>query len=419
MYVSWESMYVPWKSVYVSWRVNVFTFFFADSEDSDNGLPPTSLTVDKINVYWSNMDQDRVYYVNKIHSVDTKIQKFHLQSARSLKAIGRSLQPYPSADCLVPRPDFYRVEPVEELSNSIKVRLPEAQAHDECYKYNLAATRYTIYVTECASARPENCGINERTQLQTYENEIEAKNLKPFTKYVFQLGLSNYYSDLQSSPLELGPGIIIRTGAGVPTKPENVSVEALTPTLVSISWLPPKVLNGASVRYEIHWKSVELVNGVRQKGEQLIKLTDQPKNGTLSTTLQPLLPGQEYDIFVRSYPANSTGNYSESSGQKVTMFPEPSNLIKTGVNVNALNLTWVNNDSLTVGYHLEFSVVGLDKWEIADNPIKLSDNKVEFRLTNLHPRTFYKFRFVLRYPRYDNFIWPHDARFTFETLGKF
>ncbi|XP_012264218.2 proto-oncogene tyrosine-protein kinase ROS isoform X2 [Athalia rosae] len=387
------------------------------SPDSGKGLPPTSLTVDKVNVYWSNIDQDQVYFINKLNPDDTEIKKFHLYSARSLKAIGNSLQPYPFAECLIPRQVSYNVELIEKFANSIKIKLPEPVPHFGCDKFHLPATLYTVYITECLVNDPRDCKNRERVRVQSYEKLIEAKNLKPFTKYMFQVGLSNYYSELESSTLELGPGNIIRTDAGAPTRPENVVVQALTPTLASINWMPPKVLNGAVVRYEIHWRSAQLVNGIRQKGEQLIKNTEQPADGKLSAMLQPLLPGQEYLVYVRAYSAHSTTSYNESVPLSVRMYPEPNNLTLTGQSINSMNVSWAPNESITIVYHLEYSIVGLEKWQIATNSVKRND-KVEFIIQNLRPRTLYRFQLVLRYPNYNqDFIWPADARFTFETSG--
>lgn len=385
--------------------------------DFNSGLPPVSLTVDKINVYWTDSRGDKIYFVSKNHPDQQDIKTFYLENLRSIKAIGKSLQPYPLADCLIPHQVVYNCKEVSKTATSITVKLPQPEPDFGCEHYNLPGTLYTIYISQCLENDPNKCESSDKIKLQTYERQIEVKNLKPFTKYRFKLALSNYYGDSESLSLEFGPGVVLRTAAGAPTTPENVTVEALTPTSAAVHWLPPKQLNSADVRYEVHWCSVRLVNGVRQKGEQLIKNSEKPVDGQFSAILQPLQPGQEYMVYVRAYPAQFSDAHTESTGKIVTMYPEPNNLTLTGVSVNALNLTWVPTVNLTISYVLQFTAVGLEKWQVAgDSEIK--GYKVEYRIKGLLSRTLYKFRLVLRYPNYKNdFVWPTDARFTFQTLG--
>ncbi|XP_023290821.1 proto-oncogene tyrosine-protein kinase ROS isoform X2 [Orussus abietinus] len=383
----------------------------------NRGLPPTSLSVDKINVYWSNADTNEIYHANKVYPDDVEIKGLYLSNARSIRAIGKSLQPYPLSDCLIPQQVPYNVEETSKTATSITVKLPRPVAHFGCEDYNLPATLYTIHVSRCLENDPNRCESKDvMLKLQTYDREIEVKDLKPFTRYRFKLALSNYYGDAESLSLEFGPGIILRTGAGAPTTPENVTVQALTPTLAAVYWKPPKILNAAAVRYEVHWRTVRLINGVRPKGEQFVKHTERP-DGTFSETLQPLLPGQEYIVYVRAYPAHFSDAYSESSGQIVKMYPEPNNLTLTVVSVNSLNISWVPTPNLTIDYTLEYTLVGMDKWQVADEP-NIEKDKVEYFVQGLQPRALYKFRLVLRYPNYkQDYTWPPDARFTFQTLG--
>ncbi|XP_076244805.1 receptor protein-tyrosine kinase sevenless isoform X2 [Calliopsis andreniformis] len=397
--------------------INGCTCSLIVSADFNKGLPPTSLTVDKMNIYWSNVAENQIYYINKKYPEDGDIKHFYLTSVRSIKALGKSLQPYPITNCLIPHQVSYNVEEVKKTANSITVRLPQPVPHFGCKKYNLPTTLYTIYVSQCLENDPTKCEDTERTKLQTYEKEYEIKNLKPFTKYRLKLALSNYYADLESMSLEFGSGVVLRTGAGAPTAPENVTVEALTPTLAVVYWMPPKILNAAAVRYEVHWRLDTLINGVRQKGEQWIKGTERTGDGRFYTLLEPWLPGQEYLVFVRAYPAHFNDVYSESPGHAVKMFPEPNNLTLTGVSVNSMNVSWIPSINLTVKYTLEYKDVAVEDWQVA-NESKVDKDRVTYFIRKLQPRTLYKFRLLLRYPSYKkDFVWPTDGRFTFQTLG--
>ncbi|KAK0161869.1 hypothetical protein PV327_008274 [Microctonus hyperodae] len=379
-------------------------------------LPPASLTIDKVNVYWLNLAHE-IYYVNKIYPNEQDIKRIYLDNVNGIKAIGKSLQPYPNPDCLIPYQMSYTVEEMIKKPNSITIKLPMAEPHIGCEYYNLPGIKYTIYVIQCIDNNPHKCDNNDVIKLQTFKRELEVKNLKPFTVYQFKLALSNYYSDMESLNLEFGPPIILRTAAGAPSAPENFTVQACTPTLAAVYWLPPKVLNAAAVRYEIHWRSQRLVNGERPKGEKLIKNVERTIDGRYSELLKPLLPGQDYLVYVRAYPADSNDTYSESEEQVVKMYPEPNNLTLIGVSVNAMNLSWLPNINLTTRYNLEFTTVGSEKWQIAKHT-HINGKKVIYQIKHLLPETAYKFRLILRYPNYNNdFIWPADTRFTFQTSG--
>ncbi|XP_076645581.1 receptor protein-tyrosine kinase sevenless isoform X2 [Halictus rubicundus] len=401
--------------------INGCTCSMVMSADFNKGLPPTSLTVDKKNIYWSNLEEGQIYCMNKEYPDDRNILQNYLPAVRSIKALGKSLQPYPTTNCLIPRQASYNVKEINKTGTTITVRLPQPVPHIGCEKYNLPTTLYTIHVSQCRENDPTKCEDSEdRAKLQTYEKEYTIKNLKPFTKYRLTLALTNYYADLESTGLEFGTGIVLRTGAGTPSAPENVTVQALTPTLAIVYWMPPKILNAEAVRYEVHWRLVRLINGARQKGEQLIKNPESTADGRFFAMLEPWLPGQEYLVFVRAYPVHlglSPDVYSQSPDKEVKMFPEPNNLTLISASVNSMNVSWSPTVNLTIKYTIEYKDVAVENWQIANNSKAEKDN-VTYFIDKLQPRTSYKFRLLLRYPSCKkDFVWPTDGRFTFKTSG--
>ncbi|XP_011869660.1 PREDICTED: proto-oncogene tyrosine-protein kinase ROS isoform X2 [Vollenhovia emeryi] len=382
-----------------------------------------TLTVDKINIYWSNETKDHIYFLkkersfvaDKENSSEPEVKSFYLPDVRRIRALGKSLQPYPTAKCLIPRQMSYNVERVSETANSIVVSLPEPSPERGCQRYSLPTTLYIIHVSHCSKNDPSKC---EETRMQTYERRYEIADLKPFTEYKLKLALSNFYADLQSMRPAFGADVVLKTSAGRPSMPENVTVRALTPTLAAVYWMPPKILNSAVVHYEVHWRSLDLLqNGVRQKGEQLITEPERTADGRFFTTLQPFLPGQEYLVYVRVYPANSNDFYNESRNQTIRMYPEPNNLTMAGASVNSMNISWTRSVNLTVGYLLEYKDVAVEEWQIARH-VEVNEDRVMYRIEDLQPRTLYKFRLRLKYPMYkEDFVWPPDGRFTFQTFG--
>ncbi|KYQ48889.1 Proto-oncogene tyrosine-protein kinase ROS [Trachymyrmex zeteki] len=376
------------------------------------------LTVDKVNIYWYD-GKNQIHFLRKKYffmedtenAPNPEVKNFYLPNVHRITAFGTSLQPYPIMKCLIPRQTGYNVERVNETANSIIVDLPEPNPEYGCQKYSLPTTLYTINVSHCLKNGSNKC---EEISVRTYERRYEIQNLRPFTEYKLKLALSNLYE----KTLEFGEEVVLKTSVDKPSRPENVTIQALTPTLAEVYWMPPKMLNSAVVHYEVHWRSNDLLqNGMRQKGEQLIEEPKRTADGRFFTTLQPLLPGQEYLVYVRVYPANFNDFYNDSLRQRIRMYSEPNNLIMNGVSVNSMNISWIPTVNLTIGYILEYQDVAMEKWQVVQH-IEVNEDQVMYRIEHLQPRTLYKFRLRLKYPKYQDFIWePPDGRFTFQTLG--
>lgn len=382
------------------------------------GLPPTSLTTDKSYIYWSNMASGKIHYADKTFSgEDTRVREYPISDARYIRAIGKSLQPYPDSDCLMPQRAVYSVQQVSKTSTSITVRLPDPAAYLGCEKYSLPATLYTIDVSECRKVidnrtiSDDVCENDDRIRFQTYWKEFEAKGLKPFTEYRFKLTLANYYGDQEFANVDqYGPGLVLRTGAGIPLEPRDVQIRSLTPTLAEVEWRHPEQWNAEYVRYKVIWRSTKPVDGVRPEGEKTVK------DGDVSTYLQPLLPGQEYLVYVRAYPENFTDAHSQSEEKLLKMLPEPNNLTLSGVSSEALNISWTPMKDSIVNHSLEYTVSELERWHVVTEFAQIR-NRLIFRVRNLKAKEYYKFRLVLRYRNCsEDFIWPNDGRFIFQTL---
>ncbi|XP_020283790.1 proto-oncogene tyrosine-protein kinase ROS isoform X2 [Pseudomyrmex gracilis] len=387
-----------------------------------------TLTVDKINIYWSNNSENQIYYlqktnftsVSKTTASEPKLKSLYLPNVRSIIAFGKSLQSYPTANCLIPSHEKYNVTEINKTPNSIVVNLPSPVLNEHgCKRFNLPATKYVIQVSECVGEDKgfNSCDNRDWIAMPTYERRYEIKNLKPFTKYRIKLELSNFYSDLLSGSLYPRSSLVLSTGVGRPGVPENFTVEPLTPTMMVVYWMPPKILNSAVVWYEVHWILISF-NDIRQKGEQVIKEPERKENGKFFTILQPFLPGQEYQVYVRVYPANFNEYYNETSNKTIRMYSEPNNLTVSGVSINSMNISWIPNVNLTIRYLLQYKDIAMEEWQVANNSdYMVEQNVVMYYIEDLQPVTLYNFRLILTYPGHENFTWPPDGRFTFQTLG--
>ncbi|KMQ83188.1 proto-oncogene tyrosine-protein kinase ros, partial [Lasius niger] len=219
--------------------------------------------------------------------------------------------------------------------------------------------------------------------------------------------------------LQFGADVILRTIPGKLNAPENVTVQILTPTLAKIYWMPPKKLNCVAVKYEVQITKI-LFSSTEKIPYQWYRhhmYPERTEDGKFFTTFESLLPGQEYMAFVRVFPTYFDDFFTDSVIKSFYMYSEPNNLTLIGVSTNGMNISWIPSANLTIRYILEYKNDEMQNWQIANN-LKVNIDKVTYYIENLLPGTIYKFRLLLRYPQYkENFIWPLDETFIFQTLG--
>ncbi|XP_029677096.1 proto-oncogene tyrosine-protein kinase ROS-like [Formica exsecta] len=408
------------------------------TKDIGNKLNFKSLTVDKINIYITVENGYDVIYILKkkyalLKSVDAfkYIQKIRVSFSETLVfpkfyALGKSLQSYPSTRCLTLDKRIYNVEkPMYTVTtNSIIVNLPEPIPKNGCKRYNLPATLYTIYINYCLD---NNLNKFDNFTVQTYKRYYEIQNLTPFAEYKLLLTLSNFYSDQLSMYPLFGSEVILKIKPSKLEAPEDVTVEALTPTIAAVYWMPPKKLHCVPVIYKVYWTL--FINttytytsySTRQINELFINKTEHKVGSKFFTIIEPLIPGQKYRIYVRMYPANFSDHYNDSLNKTLYMYSEPNNITLSGVSINGMNISWIPSVNM-IYYLLEYKNVEMQEWQIVrQNSANIFEpnngEKIIYYIKNLLPGTLYKFRLILKYPKYEkDFIWPSDKRFTFSTL---
>ncbi|XP_029679506.1 proto-oncogene tyrosine-protein kinase ROS-like [Formica exsecta] len=382
------------------------------------------LAIDKTNIYFSTYNSDNYLYALKkkyalLDSVDAfkYIQKIK-PSFGILKThvFGKSLQSYPPTKCLTPDKKVYYVEPVMVTTNSIIVNLPKPVPKSGCKRYNLPTTLYTIYISHCLD---NELNKFDNFTVRTYEQYYKIQNLTPLTEYKLLLVISNFYSDQLSIGPLFGSEMILRTKPSKLNKPENVTVQVLTPTKAAVRWMPPKKLNCVPVTYKVYWMLIILVNNTRQihESNKLINKIKHKIHSKFFTIIEPLIPGQKYRVYVRMHPVNYSDLYTNSLSKTLYVYSEPNNITLNEVSINGMNISWIPSVNLTIHYILEYKNVEMQKWQIANNFEPNNEKKVMYYIKNLLPGTLYEFRLILRYPKYEtDFIWPSDGRFTFSTM---
>ncbi|XP_050449850.1 proto-oncogene tyrosine-protein kinase ROS-like isoform X2 [Cataglyphis hispanica] len=383
-----------------------------------------SFVLDKTNIYISTyFINGYVYILKKEYALLDSVDAFkHIRNMSNINvsisvkyyAFEKSLQSYPPTKCLTPDKRVYKIEEVNVTTNSIIINLPEPVPKSGCKKHNLPATLYTINISYCLD---KESNLFDNLTEQTYERHYEIQNLTPLTEYKLLLILSNFYSDQLSMGSLLGSEVTLRTKASKLDAPDNVTVEALTPTVAAVYWIPPKKLNCIPVFYKIYWTLI--TNNTREISESLVvnKIEYKLNNKYLQQIIESLLPGQVYWVYVRIYLANYSDLYTNSLSKTLYMYPEPSNITLNKVSRNGMNISWIPSVNLTIYYVMQYRNVEAQKWQIANNFEPNNEGTVMYYIKNLLPETLYEFRLILRYPNYEkDYIWPSDGRFIFPTL---
>ncbi|XP_029165132.1 proto-oncogene tyrosine-protein kinase ROS-like isoform X2 [Nylanderia fulva] len=389
------------------------------------------LTFDKTNIYFYNQNEKAIYifkklyllFENKEHELKyIRKVRFRENTNYNMKqfiSLDKTLQPYPQTKCLIPNMKDYRIEVLNKTVYTITISLPEPMLNDGCKKYNLPTIIYNISVSYLTCL---DNGSNkfEQYNVSTCERHHTFKNLMPFTEYTLKLALSNFYFDKLSMNLQFGSNVKLMI-LGKIDAPKDVTVQILTPTLAIVYWMPSKKLNCVTVTYEVHWmqysnKTQEIILKSPPFKKPVDKI-EHTTNGKLFTTIL-LQSQQNYQIYVRVYPHNFSQHFNDSLN-KMIYTSEPNNLNLSGVNTISMNVSWNSSVNLTI--HTEFRPIleyknnVMREWQIANNSDR-NNNTITYYIKNLLPRTLYNFRLILRYPEYNDFIWPEKG-FNFETLG--
>ncbi|XP_066156235.1 proto-oncogene tyrosine-protein kinase ROS isoform X1 [Euwallacea fornicatus] len=328
-----------------------------------------------------------------------------------MKTYGKHIQPYPGTECLSPKQTpSYHPTVTKKSYDYLTLKMSPVEFQKNCPNTSVPTTIFSLkYYEELREGAT-------RKFLNTFEESLKLTDLKPFTTYVIEAAVSNYFS--KKKDIIFGEKLVVRTSPGAPSKPRDISASVLHPTLALVNWLPPEQLNGEIVHYEIHWLTEGSLTGVRQKGEQSVSdvKTIDHDSQTLTTLLPKLSPNETYTVWIRAY-SETNETSSDSDRVQITTYPEPAVFELVNKTSQTLYLSWEITSHIQE-YKVEYApITSTNKWK----PVAAGEERDSFVAIvaeNLKPKTQYKFRLSLLYEQYPEwYVWPSDSRFTFETLG--
>ncbi|KAJ8882585.1 hypothetical protein PR048_014396 [Dryococelus australis] len=317
------------------------------------------------------------------------------------------------------------------------IQLPVNTLSTKSGQYSLVRITHPAMPTSFAMSSSRTCHAHHQTTEQDFHTTLGTRHSDPLN--------------------HLAPGMhqVVCASLTAPSEPREVSAVILSPNTVEVQWLPPQELNDRAVWYQVHWRCQDVVEGVRQKGEQVAK--GPPDNGHHAARLHQMLPGQTYVIWVRANSQNSK-EFTDSKEVPVVMFPEPNNITLVHATPYRLNISWLPTPNITTRWWgragmkeihkiSEISAMGLgckkrikffDKgiirskfryeiqcWEVGFGdwrtlpilPPALPDDRVVYHVGGLRPKTQYSFKLSISYVTSpEPYMWPSDTGFIYETL---
>ncbi|NXR03151.1 ROS1 kinase, partial [Sagittarius serpentarius] len=246
-----------------------------------------SLTVDKKFIYWSTETKEytEIWLANK-ESTRHFLQKRANHELKIL-AYSSAAQLYPDKRCLILLPDTEKPTILDTTNTTFTLSLPSLTPQQLCPGISQPTPTYLVFLGQMTN----NCRNSSYclSALQQKTSEFQGAiaiidNLQPFSSYVIQVAVKNYYSDEEVLPM--GKEIIGTTLYGVPEGVDSITTVVLSDTTISISWSEPLKPNGPleSIRYQV---SVNLLPPVPATP---LRKSEFP-NGTLAWSVSGLQSG--------------------------------------------------------------------------------------------------------------------------------
>ncbi|XP_040409330.1 proto-oncogene tyrosine-protein kinase ROS [Cygnus olor] len=277
-----------------------------------------SLTVDKQFLYWSieTKKYTEIYLANK----ETTRLSLQMKANHELKILAYStaLQSYPDKCCLIPLLDTEKPSILDTTNTSLTLSLPSVTPQQLCPGISQPTPIYLVFLREMTNNTRNSSYHLSTLQQKTleFQGPIDIiDNLQPFSSYVIQVAVKNYYSDHEE--LAMGKETIGKTLYGVPEAVDSIKAVVLSDTTIDLSWREPLKPNGPleSIRYQIS------VNFLSPVPATPLRKSEFP-NGTLAWSVSGLQSGRNNLFKVLAFHPNENW-FSESVPVTAKTFETP------------------------------------------------------------------------------------------------
>ena len=330
-------------------------------------------------------------------------------------AFGHDLQPVPPEKCLIPR--NYSVSPtlLAMTYNSINLGfkpdfVPSRIEDPSCVHTKMPTVVFSIFFKEVDSlAQIDTCGpTSEHAMVKcnvSYDVDLIGKNktilnLKAVTTYVFQIGVTNYFSYQYPS---LSPPVYFRTSIGPPSGVESFHVYRVNPYEIMLTFMNPRQLNGPSndLQFYIGWRSSD--NYPKDLKHVIFQPEYSRGKKTYSVTLKDLQPATLYKVAISVYHALHEDLISPPKTKTIKTFDLPKKLLLENVNESTIEMSW----TFSRQHDFESAIVSIydidgEKNELVEstteeNLLMRRGEKVKFTFSELKFYNMYKVMLTVIY----------------------
>ncbi|XP_036104640.1 proto-oncogene tyrosine-protein kinase ROS isoform X2 [Molossus molossus] len=357
------------------------------------GKTLVSLTVDGEYLYWifTATDSARVYRVRK--SGGAPPSAVRAPRSQRLLAYSSVLQPFPDKAFLSLASDIAEPTILNTTNTSLTIRLPPSRTNRTWHGITSPTPTYLVYYKEVNGEK--NSSEPKYRMLEFQESIALIDDLRPFSTYVIQIAVKNYYSD-SLEQLPLGKEIWGKTKSGVPEAVWLINTTTQSDTSLVISWRESHKPNGpkASVRYQLAISHLALIP------ETPLRQSEYP-NGRLALLVTGLSGGKLYVLKVLACHAEEMW-CAESHPVTVETFDTPKKPYALVPGNTSLQLDWEAPSNVNlIRFWFE-----LQKWKYGEfYHVKASCSKgpaYVCNITDLQPYTSYNVRVVVVYRTGEN-----------------
>lgn len=352
-----------------------------------------SLAVDGAFLYWISTAKDstQIYQAKKSNGAILS----HVEALRSKHILVYSsvLQPFPDRAYLSLASDISEPTILNTTNTSLTIRLPPARTNLTWDGITSPTPTYLVYYKE-VDGKKNSSRLKDR-MLEFQESIALIEGLQPFSTYMIQIAVKNYYSD----PLEqlpLGKEIWGKTKSGVPEAVELINTTVQSDTSLVISWRESHKPNGPKelVRYQVS------ISHLASVPETPLRPSEYP-NGRLSLLVTRLSGGKLYVLKVLACHAEEMW-CAESQPVTVETFDTPEKPYALAPENTSLQLGWKAPSNVNlISFWFE-----LQKWKhnefyhvkalCSQGPAYICN------ITALQPYTSYNVRVVVVYSTGEN-----------------
>ncbi|XP_077018856.1 proto-oncogene tyrosine-protein kinase ROS isoform X2 [Tamandua tetradactyla] len=357
------------------------------------GKSLVSLTVDGKFLYWIVMAKDstQIYQVKKgIGAIPSQVKA---PRSEHLLAYSPVMQPFPDKAFLSPVSDTEELTILNATNTSLTIGLPPVQTNLTRFGITSPTPTYLVYYRG-GSGRTNSSDLNDGVQ-EFQERVALIEGLQPFSTYMIQIAVKNYYSD----PLEqlpLGKEIWGETKSGVPEAVWPINITVQSDTSLLISWSESRKPNGPkeSIRYQLAVSHLPLIP------ETPLRQSEFP-SGRLTLLVTGLSGGKLYVLKVLACHSEEMW-CAESHPVTVETFHTPEKPCALLPGNTSLQLEW----KAPPGINLSRFWFELQKWKYSEfYHIKGSCSQgpaYVCNITDLQPFTPYNVRVVVVYVTGEN-----------------